>query len=93
MKYPPHSLITNLKWWLVKLTLPGVYQSLHPLNPLSDIGLYVNASTSWGISIIIHSEWAAFQLSYSWKVEGRDICWLETIAIELLALFLESRGF
>ena len=91
-KYSPHSLITDLKWWLVKLTLPGVYRSLHPLDPLSDLGLYVDASTSWGIGIIIHGEWAAFQLSSSWKVEGRDICWLETVAIELLALFLESTG-
>ena len=91
-KYSPHSLITDLKWWLVKLTLQGVYRSLHPLDPLSDLGLYVDASTSWGIGIIIHGEWAAFQLSSSWKVEGRDICWLETVAIELLALFLESTG-
>ena len=42
--------------------------------------------------IIIHGEWVAFQLSSSWKVEGHDICWLETISIELLALFLESTG-
>ena len=81
-----------MKWWLVKLTLPGVYWSLHPLDPLSDLGLCVDASTLWGISIIIHGEWAAFQLSSSWKVEGCDICWLETIAIKLLTLFLESTG-
>jgi len=92
-KYSLHSLITDLKWWLVKLTLPGISRSLHPLGPLSDLGLYVDASTSWGIGIIISGEWAAFQLSSSWKIEGRDICWLETVTIELLALFLESRGF
>ena len=69
-KYPPHSLITDLKWWLVKLSLQGLSQSLRPLGPLSDLGLYVDASTSWGIRIIIGDEWAAFQLSPSWKVEG-----------------------
>ena len=92
-KYSLHSLITDLKWWLVKLTLPGISLSLRPLGPLSDLGLYVDASTSWGIGIIISGKWAAFQLSSSWKIEGHDICWLETVAIELLALFLESRGF
>jgi len=92
MKYPPHSLITNLKWWLIKLSLPGISCSLHPLGPLSDLGLYVDASTSWGIRIIISDEWAAFQLSLSWKIEGRDICWLEMVAIELLICFLEGRG-
>ena len=91
-KYPPHSLITDLKWWLVKLSLRGISRSLRPLGPLSDLGLYVDASTSWGIGIIINGEWAAFQLSPSWKIEGRDICWLETVAIELLTYFLESRG-
>ena len=84
MKYPPHSLITDLKWWLVKLSLWGIHRSLWPLGPLSDLGLYVDASTSWGIGIIIGAEWAAFQLSPSWKTEGQDICWLETVAIELL---------
>jgi len=69
-KYPPHSLITDLKWWLVKLSLHGISQSLHPLGPLSDLGLYVDASTSWGIGIIISGEWAAFQLSPSWRIEG-----------------------
>ena len=24
-KYPPHSLITDLKWWLVKLSLQGIH--------------------------------------------------------------------
>lgn len=36
--------------------------------------------------------WASFQLSPTWKVPGRDICWLETLAIELLTYFLEQMG-
>ena len=27
------------------------------------------------------------------KIEGRDICWLETVAIEILIYFLEAMGF
>ena len=49
-------------------------------------------STSWGIGIIIGDRWASFQLSPTWKVPGRDICWLETLAIELLIYFLEGMG-
>jgi len=56
------------------------------------MGLYVDASTSWGIRIIVGKEWAAFQLSPAWKIEGQDICWLEIVAIKLLIHFLESRG-
>lgn len=90
---PSHSMITDLTWWLNKLSQPNVSRPLHPCGPLKDLGLYVDASTSWGIGIVIGDEWAAFRLSPSWKIPGRDICWLETVAIELLVYFLESKGF
>jgi hypothetical protein len=89
---PPHSMITDLFWWLQKLSQPHVTRPLRPRGPLRDLGLYVDASTSWGIGISIGDEWAAFRLSPSWKIPGRDICWLETIAVELLVYFLESKG-
>ena len=41
---------------------------------------------------MIGDEWAAFRLTDTWKIPGRDICWLETVAIELLVYFLEARG-
>jgi hypothetical protein len=90
---PSHSMISDLNWWLEKLSHPYVTRFLCPQGPLQDFGLYVDASTSWGIGIVIGDEWAAFPLSSSWKVPGRDICWLETIAFELLVYFLESKGF
>jgi hypothetical protein len=55
--------------------------------------MYVDASTSWGIGIVIGDRWVSFQLSPTWKVPGRDICWLETVAIELLVYSLEMLGF
>jgi hypothetical protein len=85
-------MLTDLRWWLERLALPCTARPLKPTGPLQDLGLYVDASTSWGIGIIIGDEWAAFQLSPSWKIEGRDICWLETVAIELLICFLEGKG-
>jgi hypothetical protein len=88
-----HSMISDLNWWLEKLSHPNVTRFLRPRGPLQDLGLYVDASTSWGIGIVIGDEWAAFPLSSSWKVPGRDICWLETVAFELLIYFLESKGF
>ena len=83
-RYPPHSMMTDLTWWLKKLQVGGVSCTLRPRGPLQDLGLYVDASTSWGIGIVIGDNWASFQLSPAWKVPGRDICWLETLAIELL---------
>jgi hypothetical protein len=86
-------MLTDLRWWWERLSLPCTTRLLKPIGPLRDIGIFVDASTSWGIGIFIGDEWAAFRLSPSWKVEGRDICWLETVAIELLSSFLESKGF
>ena len=91
-RYPPRSIFTDLNWWLAKLSSPSVPRHLHPQGPLRDLGLYVDASTSWGIGIVIGEHWAPFRLSPSWKTPGKDICWLETVAVEILFYFLESMG-
>jgi hypothetical protein len=49
--------------------------------------------TSRGIGIVLNGCWAAFQLANDWKLPGRDICWLETVAIEILVYFLEQLEF
>ena len=92
VRYPPHSMMTDLTWWLQKLEDGSITRTLRPRGPLQDLHLYVDASTSWGIGIIIGTHWSSFQLSPTWKIAGRDICWLETVAIELLVYFLEEIG-
>jgi hypothetical protein len=86
-------MITNLRWWLAELNKPSVYRELRPKDEIQDLGIYVDASISWGISIIIQGCWASFTLWPDWKIEGRDICWLETLALELLFYFLEAMDF
>ena len=80
-----HTLTPTLQTLTCVLT--GVSKPL-----LFTIHLYVDASTSWGIGIILGDHWASFQLSPTWKIVGRDIFWLKTIAIELLTYFLEEMG-
>jgi len=53
----------------------------------------VDASTSWGIGVIIGGQWVAFHLAPDWKIPRRDICWLETLAVEFAVYFLEEMGF
>jgi len=74
------------------LQIPDFYQQLTPCGPLLDLGIFIDASTSWGIGIIIEGKWLALQLKPSWKIPGRDICWLETIAVELATYILEAKG-
>lgn len=92
LRYPSRSVLSDLRWWLAALSAPNVLRQLHPRGATQDLHLYVDASTSWGIGIVIGDKWAAFRLTDTWKIPGRDICWLETVAIELLVYFLEERG-
>jgi hypothetical protein len=93
-RYPPKSMISDLKWWLKVLSdKPTFVHTLHPIGPLQDLGIYVDASTSWGIGILIGGRWAAFRLLDDWKIPGRDICWLESLAIEFTFYFLEAMQY
>lgn len=82
----------DLRWWLHELNTSGFFRQLLPRGPSQDMGLFVDASTSWGIGIVVAGRWAAFKLQKNWKVEGRDICWLETVAVEILVYILEAMG-
>ena len=91
-RYPPKSMLTDLKWWFHILQDASFYRQLLPHRPCQDMGLFVDASTSWVIGIVVSGRWTAFRLHGSWKVEGRDICWLETVSIEILLYILEAMG-
>ncbi len=79
-----HSVQKSLKWWQEQLSIPSVFRLLSPLQPLQDLGIYVDTSTDWGISIIIGEKWYAFRLVSGWKTPGIDIGWLEAVALKLL---------
>jgi hypothetical protein len=92
-KYLTNGIIRELEWWVEVLQEPGRYHQLKPRSPLIDLRIYVDASMDWGIGIWIKEKFAAYKLKDGWKIEGRDICWLETLAIELVAYYLEAMGF
>jgi hypothetical protein len=54
----------------------------HPLKP-SDTELFVDASTGWGIGLILNGRWLAWQFKEGWNTEGRDIGWGEMVVVEL----------
>lgn len=94
-RYASKSLRKTLEWWLARLRSGTTYRILHPLRALQDLGLFVDASTSWGVGILIGDQWDAFELRDTWKSpekRGRGICWLEAIALELLFYYLGARN-
>ena len=83
-------MMSDLKWWLHALSDSNFHRKLPPRGSCQDMGLFVDASTSWGIGIVVAGRWKAFRLNEDWKVKGRDICWLKTVAVEVLVYILEA---
>jgi len=55
---------------------------IRPPEPL-DNGVFVDASTGWGIGLILDGKWLTWQLKDGWKSEGHEIGWAEMVAVEL----------
>lgn len=92
LRWPPHSLVSDLRWWLDTLRAPGVYRSLTPRGELRDLGISVDASTSWGVGVVIGGKVDAWKLRSGWKSERRDIGWAEMVAVELAVRHVEGMG-
>lgn len=92
-RYPPPSVLSALRSWSQVLSRPPVHRSLIPKGAPRDVGLWVDASISWGIGVIIGGQWISWKLSSNWKLPGHDIGWLGTLAVELASLTLVHLGF
>lgn len=55
--------------------------------------LFVDASTSWGIGLVLNGKWLAWRLKNGWRGDGRDIGWAEMVAVELAMHTLVAVGF
>jgi Reverse transcriptase-like len=92
-KSPNTSLLSDIKWWRSQLSLDFCGSSLSKPPITSSIEFWVDASSSWGIGIILNNEWDAWKLLLGWDKNGRNIGWAEIVAIELGLLFAIHRGY
>lgn len=79
----PATVLADVQWW--RVVLSRVWCGLRLVcapTPL-DFGIYVDASTSFGIGLLIDGKWAAWRLKSGWDSDGRDIGWAEMVAIEM----------
>jgi len=91
-RYPRSAVLKDLEWWAVKLSQPGVTRALASRGEVLDLGIWVDASKTWGIGIVIGDRWDAWQWKAPWHFEGRNIGWAEAVAVELVARILLERG-
>ena len=87
----PAAVNRDLSWWQDLLRIPRARTLTDRSKHTSDV--WVDASTTWGIGIIIDNKWDAWELVQDWKSRGRDIGWAEMIALELACLYLEALGY
>jgi len=91
LHHVPMTITKDLKWWSCTLSIPHGSRCLKPL-PLLPLDIWVDASTSVGIGVLIDGHWAAWCLLENWDSEGRDIGWAEAVAIELAVAWLTCSG-
>jgi hypothetical protein len=89
-RYPRTSVIKDLQWWSSKLSETGF--AITPHRETQDLSIWVDASKSWGIGIVIGDEWDTWKWCTPWHTEGRNLGWAEAVAIELAAQILFERG-
>ncbi len=91
-RYPSKPLINDLRWWEDALSSSDISRLLKPYGPTLILEIFVDASTDWGIGIIIDGFWDTWHLIPGWKDQGRNIGWLKALAVELVIYTLEEHG-
>jgi hypothetical protein len=83
----------DMDWWRQRLQVDFVgMKIIRPPEP-SQMKLFVDASTGWGIGLVIDGKWLAWQFKEGWNSEGREIGWGEMVAVELAIRTLVTAKF
>lgn len=81
-------LHNELSWWSSLLSQSFVGRSVSQPPPPISAAIFVDASTSWGIGVLIDDKWGAWKFNPSALSQGRDIGWGEMTAVELVVTAL-----
>ncbi|EHS63701.1 uncharacterized protein PGTG_21780 [Puccinia graminis f. sp. tritici CRL 75-36-700-3] len=89
----PEDVKNYLEFWLHTLLIFKNTRLIRSMEP-SEILWVGDASTSFGIGILIGHRWCQFRLKENWRVgvHAKGIAWLETVAIRLGLLMTIKLG-
>jgi hypothetical protein len=90
----PKDITKDLQRWMHVL---DAYEPtrLIPEKTLTDVGWIGDASTSYGLGVIIAGRWVCLQLKDKWRLytnHKKDIAWMETAAIRVGLIILLLLG-
>lgn len=85
----------DLQWWFGQLSQDFLGLHIKEIPALSPISLFVDASTGWGIGLIINGKWLAWEFRPGWQGPNneRHIGWGEMVAVELAVRTLVTSGY
>ena len=83
--HAPRHTTADLSWWLNALNSPRISRSIPGPASVTDRHAFSDASSGFGIGIVIGNRWRAWRLIPGWKADGRDIGWAEAVGFEFLA--------
>ena len=61
--------------------------------PPIDLSVWVDASSDFGIGLLVNQAWFAWCLVPDWRGSSHDIGWLKSLAIELTMSLIICHGF
>ncbi|KDN34221.1 hypothetical protein RSAG8_12689, partial [Rhizoctonia solani AG-8 WAC10335] len=70
------------RWWVNALSDDQCGSSIAKPPPTNNIRVASDASTSFGLGVVIGDQWWSWRLLDGWKSENRDIGWAEAVALE-----------
>ncbi|KAG8744164.1 hypothetical protein FRC10_010733 [Ceratobasidium sp. 414] len=89
---PPPRAVSDVDWWITHLASPDCGSPVRPPPASISERIYTDASSSFGVGVIIGDEFQAWRLMGNWKSHSRDIGWAEAVAVELAVDWLIVRG-
>lgn len=91
---PNKTVFNDIRWWKQQLESQFAGSLITEPPTVSDINLWVDASTSWGIGVIFHNEWDSWKLKEGWNSHPQcKIGWAEIVAIECVLRLAIHRGY
>jgi hypothetical protein len=89
----PTDAANDIVWWRNRLQERSVgIKIIRPPTPMTN-DLFVDASTGWGIGLVLDGRWLAWEFQDGWKSDERDIGWAEMVAVELAIRTLITAKF
>jgi hypothetical protein len=93
-RHTPGALVlSDIEFWR-QLLIGGECSSVLSRPPaLAECKCWVDASTSYGVGVVIDGEWDSWRLCKGWNINNRRIGWAEMVAIEFGLRMAVAHGY